>query len=128
MREPAADYYNSNLDHAIPIGLPRRDLFDIRAQLMAEEDPLSEDQNSLASLSTDDLKPRIYEGGFKTWDCSVDLAGHAQILLARVPAGDLSVVEVRSMPCSHYFEFDRIMLILCLISLVPARHTQLAPS
>ncbi len=54
------------------IRLPRRELFDIRAQLMAEDG--SFDDRSIVGLSTDDIMPHVYEGGFKTWECSVDLA------------------------------------------------------
>ena len=58
-------------DHG-EITLGRRELFDIRAQLMAEDTAL--DDSSAAGLSMDDIKPNVYEGGFKTWECSVDLA------------------------------------------------------
>ncbi|KAL8730627.1 MAG: hypothetical protein Q9166_003940 [cf. Caloplaca sp. 2 TL-2023] len=54
--------------------LARRELFDIRAQLMAEDNGLAD--SSAAGLSTDDIQPNIYEGGFKTWECSVDLANY----------------------------------------------------
>ena len=54
------------------ISLPRRELFDIRAQLMAEDQDYG--QSPPIGLSTDDITPNIYEGGFKTWECSVDLA------------------------------------------------------
>ncbi|KAL9611798.1 MAG: hypothetical protein Q9167_003566 [Letrouitia subvulpina] len=59
------------------IRLSRRELFDIRVQLMAEEE-LSDNEESTESLighiSTNDIQPNIYEGGFKTWECSMDLA------------------------------------------------------
>lgn len=29
-----------------------------------------------AGLSTDDIRPNVYEGGFKTWECSTDLANY----------------------------------------------------
>ncbi|KAL9035092.1 MAG: hypothetical protein Q9180_005043 [Flavoplaca navasiana] len=58
-------------DHG-EITLGRRELFDIRAQLMAEDTAL--DDSSAAGLLMDDIKPNVYEGGFKTWECSVDLA------------------------------------------------------
>lgn len=54
------------------ISLPRRELFDIRAQLMAEDG--DSEEPSVVGLSTDDITPHIYEGGFKTWECSIDLA------------------------------------------------------
>lgn len=28
----------------------------------------------LAGLSIHDIQPNVYEGGFKTWECSIDLA------------------------------------------------------
>ncbi|KAL8757097.1 MAG: hypothetical protein Q9199_002459 [Rusavskia elegans] len=68
------EYYNITIpspDHG-NITLGRRELFDIRAQLMAEDTAL--DDSSAAGLSTDDIKPNVYEGGFKTWECSLDLA------------------------------------------------------
>lgn len=57
--------------------IPRRALFDIRQQLMHEVDPTTRDDSTsslLAGLETGDLSTGIYEGGFKTWECAVDLA------------------------------------------------------
>jgi protein-histidine N-methyltransferase len=53
----------------------RRSLFDIRAQLMAEANP-EENQNDklLSGLDAGDLTSGQYEGGFKTWECAIDLA------------------------------------------------------
>jgi len=61
--------------------LPRRELFDVRAQLMAEDDDAT-----LASLSSSDLTTNVYEGGFKTWECSIDLSS---LLLDRGPRKDI---------------------------------------
>ncbi|KAF4556102.1 Histidine protein methyltransferase-like protein [Elsinoe fawcettii] len=63
------------------LSLPRRELFDIRTQLMAEDN-----HTLLTSLSTSDLSSQIYEGGFKTWECSLDLAS---LLLDRGPRKDI---------------------------------------
>ncbi|KAH0545070.1 hypothetical protein FGG08_000841 [Glutinoglossum americanum] len=52
------------------IKIPRRELFDIRMQLMAEDD---EDSALLADLGNDDIRANVYEGGLKSWECSVDL-------------------------------------------------------
>ncbi|KAI1618553.1 hypothetical protein EDD37DRAFT_647346 [Exophiala viscosa] len=54
----------------------RRSLFDIRQQLMAEADPSanSDADTLLSGLQNGDLTSGIYEGGFKTWECSLDLA------------------------------------------------------
>ncbi|MCJ1249221.1 hypothetical protein MMC30_006444 [Trapelia coarctata] len=61
--------------------LPRRDLFDIRAQVMAEEDLTNLENYSSTGLLSDDILSRVYEGGFKTWECSIDLARYLTRLL-----------------------------------------------
>lgn len=46
---------------------------------MAESDPTSNSDTTstlLSGLETGDLSTGIYEGGFKTWECAVDLAGY----------------------------------------------------
>ncbi|RMJ26313.1 hypothetical protein PHISP_02799 [Aspergillus sp. HF37] len=57
------------------ITLARREIFDIRTQLMAE-DSAGQDSNEelIAGLEEGDIKPNFYEGGFKTWECALDLA------------------------------------------------------
>ena len=50
---------NSNLS------IPRRDLFDAKFQL------IDQDQNFVNDTS--DLIPGLYEGGLKSWECSIDL-------------------------------------------------------
>jgi protein-histidine N-methyltransferase len=77
--------------------LPRRDLFDVRLQLMAED----EESSSIPSgLDASDLAPNVYEGGFKTWECSLDLC---RFLLDRGPRRDLDdmarVSHVLEMGC-----------------------------
>ncbi|KAL7780285.1 hypothetical protein CFE70_010307 [Pyrenophora teres f. teres 0-1] len=69
--------------------LPRRELFDVRVQIMAEDDDDEEagvGKEALAGLDTTDLRPNIYEGGYKTWECSLDLVRY---LLDRGPRKDL---------------------------------------
>ncbi|SLM40669.1 S-adenosyl-L-methionine-dependent methyltransferase-like [Lasallia pustulata] len=61
-------------DHGRSIRLPRRDLFDIRAQIMAED--TGDDPTLTAGLAPNDIHPLVYEGGFKTWECSLDLSRH----------------------------------------------------
>ncbi|CAE6463416.1 unnamed protein product [Rhizoctonia solani] len=66
------------------IHIPRRDLFDVRLHLMASEaqndnqtDKAKEDQAAIEFASRpSDLVPRVYEGGMKTWECSLDLAAY----------------------------------------------------
>ncbi|KAI4661801.1 uncharacterized protein J4E78_004591 [Alternaria triticimaculans] len=64
--------------------LPRRELFDVRLQLMAEDDGSS--QTPLTGLDDSDLRQNVYEGGYKTWECSLDLVRY---LLDRGPRKDL---------------------------------------
>ncbi|OAP63476.1 hypothetical protein AYL99_02703 [Fonsecaea erecta] len=58
--------------------LYRRSVFDIRAQLMAEANPSAGQGDTantlLAGLESGDLSSGVYEGGFKTWECALDLA------------------------------------------------------
>ncbi|KAF2676998.1 hypothetical protein K458DRAFT_396431 [Lentithecium fluviatile CBS 122367] len=64
--------------------LPRRELFDVRLQLMAEDEGTS--PNPLTGLDDADVKTNVYEGGYKTWECSIDLVRY---LLDRGPRKDL---------------------------------------
>ncbi|KIW83642.1 hypothetical protein Z517_02888 [Fonsecaea pedrosoi CBS 271.37] len=70
---------NSN-DHGAVTSVCRRSVFDIRAQLMAEANPSAEEEEEdtartlLSGLESGDLSSGIYEGGFKTWECALDLA------------------------------------------------------
>lgn len=57
------------LDDGSEISIPRRELWDVRVQLMAEED-----DEGLGNLGKDDVRTGIYEGGFKSWESSVDVA------------------------------------------------------
>lgn len=41
---------------------------------MAEDTADHENEELIAGLEKGDLKPNFYEGGFKTWECSLDLA------------------------------------------------------
>ena len=66
-------------------------------QLMAEDD---ENDASSMGLDESDIKANVYEGGFKSWECSIDLA---KLLLDRGPRKDIDdlcrvdhVVEVRT--------------------------------
>ncbi|KAF9235606.1 hypothetical protein BU15DRAFT_89520 [Melanogaster broomeanus] len=66
--------------------LARRDLFDARFQLISEGlgEPGATDQESGSATNSAlqfldnpfDLVPLVYEGGLKTWECSLDLAGY----------------------------------------------------
>ncbi|PHH54634.1 Histidine protein methyltransferase 1 [Ceratocystis fimbriata CBS 114723] len=54
------------------IELPRRELWDVKVQLMAEDDGEGE-ANATEGLGAHDVKTGVYEGGFKSWESSVDL-------------------------------------------------------
>lgn len=58
------------------IQLPRRELWDVRLQLMAEDNelrPPGEEHVLEGGLGSHDVKTGVYEGGFKSWESSVDL-------------------------------------------------------
>lgn len=41
---------------------------------MAEDNEKYDNAELIAGLEEGDLKPQFYEGGFKTWECALDLA------------------------------------------------------
>jgi protein-histidine N-methyltransferase len=84
--------------------LPRRELFDVRVQLMTDADLETSDE-IVEGLNETDIRTNVYEGGFKTWECAIDLA---KLLLDRGPRKDLDdlcrvshVVEVSRRVLSH---------------------------
>ncbi|PYH72378.1 protein-histidine N-methyltransferase [Aspergillus vadensis CBS 113365] len=77
--------------------LARRDIFDIRAQLMAEDTPDENNEELIAGLEKGDIKPNFYEGGFKTWECAVDLAKvlvDTDELAESTAAGNRHIIEL----------------------------------
>ena len=44
----------------------------MKTQLMAEDDGLQ----AVPGIYSHDLEPRVYEGGFKTWECAEDLSNY----------------------------------------------------
>ncbi|KAK1774140.1 hypothetical protein QBC45DRAFT_53264 [Copromyces sp. CBS 386.78] len=60
------------LEEGKTIQIPRRELWDVRVQLMAEDDG-SNISETEPGLGEHDVKTGIYEGGFKSWESSVDL-------------------------------------------------------
>ncbi|KAF5020701.1 hypothetical protein F66182_7263 [Fusarium sp. NRRL 66182] len=62
---------NVTLDDGTSVSLPRRELWDVRVQLMAEEEDVAGAQSE--GLGSHDVKTGVYEGGFKSWESSVDL-------------------------------------------------------
>ncbi|KAK6996990.1 hypothetical protein R3P38DRAFT_3069098 [Favolaschia claudopus] len=61
--------------------LSRRDLFDARFQLISEGTDDTDGAPGLDFLDApSDLVPGVYEGGLKTWECSLDLVGYLDSL------------------------------------------------
>ncbi|KAI9681160.1 MAG: hypothetical protein M1817_002442 [Caeruleum heppii] len=88
---PSSPSRPSSKDHTIHI--PRRAIFDIRMQLMAEDDDFipatgqssatlskGQDQKAWAGLMKEgDIERNVYEGGFKSWECSEDLVRYLAV-------------------------------------------------
>lgn len=63
---------------------------------MAEEE-ISDQSSPAVGLSTDDITPNVYEGGFKTWECAVDLASYLSGSLSKgleLGGREVHVIEV----------------------------------
>lgn len=61
------------------VQLYRRELFDIKHQLMLEDDKFSDNKEEFQVLIGDtqeDLKKFVYEGGLKSWECSIDTVNY----------------------------------------------------
>ncbi|CAR25020.1 Mitotic exit network interactor 1 [Lachancea thermotolerans] len=63
-------------DKGIP--LYRRELFDVKHQLMTESDEKDDEQSKveleiLMGETNEDVRKNVYEGGLKSWECSIDL-------------------------------------------------------
>ncbi|KAG5459640.1 MAG: hypothetical protein BJ554DRAFT_8410 [Olpidium bornovanus] len=88
--------------------LLKRHMADVKFQVAAEDD-LDDAASAVAGRAgpsavraaaaiseSSDLVPGVYEGGLKTWECSVDLAGH---LASRVCGPDLEGKRVLELGC-----------------------------
>ncbi|WFD34412.1 protein-histidine N-methyltransferase [Malassezia cuniculi] len=69
------------------IALPRRDLFDVRFQVINEDNA----EDATIANSESDLVPGVYEGGLKTWECASDLV--AQLARTNLPESK-RIIEV----------------------------------
>lgn len=68
----------------------RRDLFDVKHQLMTQ-DTLSTTDEILLGLTNEDLRIATYEGGLKSWECTFDLM---EVLRTRDLTGYGKVLEL----------------------------------
>lgn len=65
------------------------------------------ENSCVVGLSTNDITPNVYEGGYKTWECSIDLANYVLAMLRAENyslAGRHHFVEVEpdNRSCSTY--------------------------
>ncbi|KAH8102261.1 hypothetical protein BXZ70DRAFT_890820 [Cristinia sonorae] len=67
----------------------RRDLYDARFQVISQDNQdTSQGENELDFVEApSDLVSGVYEGGLKTWECSLDLAAYIHGMLARDTKG-----------------------------------------
>jgi protein-histidine N-methyltransferase len=79
------------------IRLPRRELWDVRVQLMAEEEEGTAGVSE--GLGKHDIKTGVYEGGFKSWESSVDLI--KELAEGRHVVSDESLRPVRVIEVGH---------------------------
>lgn len=85
-----------DLDGTASVQIPRRELWDVRVQLMAEEDGEEDGEGAAPGLGSHDVKTGIYEGGFKSWESSVDLVKvlAAEDFPGALTGGPFRIVEV----------------------------------
>ncbi|CAN6624965.1 histidine protein methyltransferase 1 [Trichomonascus vanleenenianus] len=87
-----------NIEH----GIPKRDLFDVKHQLM-QKDELTETDKIL--LGNEDLRVNQYEGGLKVWDCSYDMLN--VLSTETLPTPGTSIVELgcgAALPSLYIFK------------------------
>lgn len=83
--------------------IPRRELWDVRLQLMAEDDDVGGQGHDAEGLGEHDVKTGVYEGGFKSWESSVDLVKvlAAESHPASLEGRPVRVIEVRGVMGWH---------------------------
>ena len=73
---------------------------------MAEDDLEPDQSPSTIGLSADDILPKTYEGGFKTWECSVELAEYLLRLMEEkklsLEGKDVSIIEASNLSRLSY--------------------------
>lgn len=110
----AYDLLDVPLDDGSILKLPRRELWDVRVQLMAEDE--GDGSDAAEGLGSHDVKMGVYEGGFKSWESSVDLvkvlASDAN-LFSPQQSRPLRVIEV-SVESSFFLSFCLITTALLL--------------
>lgn len=88
------------LDDGKEISIPRRELWDVRVQLMAQED-----DEGLGNLGKDDVRTGVYEGGFKSWESSVDVVKVLNARRGKILGVACRTLEVRLSCLLSYEQF-----------------------
>jgi protein-histidine N-methyltransferase len=74
---------------------------------MAEDSAGHDNEELIAGIEKGDIKPNFYEGGFKTWECALDLAKLSldEDILNETPNSptDIHIIEVRAWSVSMTF-------------------------
>ena len=90
---------------------------------MAEDSAGHDNEKLIAGIEKGDITPNFYEGGFKTWECALDLAKlslNEDILneSSDNPA-DIHIIEVRNHPSCGSFPqtFLGVRRLTCINSL-----------
>lgn len=71
---------------------------------MAEDSAGHDNEELIAGIEHGDLKPHFYEGGFKTWECALDLA--------KLVANDNTIIESldNSQTDVHIIEVGHVLI------------------
>ncbi|KAG0131017.1 hypothetical protein HOY82DRAFT_503911 [Tuber indicum] len=91
------------------VSIPRRELYDVRMQIM-DEDELNgngSERSITVGLDKEDIRSSLYEGGLKSWECSVDLVRHLVSLYEQTGPESKRVLELgcgTSLPSLFLFQ------------------------
>lgn len=99
------------LDSGETIQLPRRELWDVRVQLMAEAED-GDSGETEAGLGSHDVKTGVYEGGFKSWESSVDLVkvlAQSKSFLDSVDATPCVVEVSKARSLGYYIKWINVL-------------------
>jgi len=91
--------------------LARRDLFDARFQLLAQDERDRDERTAAFVDAPADLVPGAYEGGLKTWECALDLAAY----LDRDVLGSHSESEAAATATGRRIRGLRVLEVSCLL-------------
>ncbi|SPN96717.1 related to MNI1 Putative S-adenosylmethionine-dependent methyltransferase of the seven beta-strand family [Cephalotrichum gorgonifer] len=116
------DLLEVKLDDGRTISLPRRELWDVRVQLMAEDDG---EEGPTEGLGVRDVKTGVYEGGFKSWESSVDLV---KVLASQGYASDGNERPLRVLELGCGTALPSLSLFQSAVSVRSSSATQTSPA